>query len=238
MTSKIGTTLYLGLKRDILVDSAQRQDLRYSKRDGFIVSPSVASDFGDVQRVIDDFCKDQIKSYIERGIAKLRTKKIKVSIPYTDGTNTFDKDVEMSVDDYLDATGFSRKLDYEIGAYEREWGINAIDPRKKIFTLFFNLNLIKYDDGDHIQHVVAHELAHVFFRDHDSKFQDALRQLDNSSAWSQAFFNSGISRVGSTTSIIPLLIGIVALVLIYWVYNLVIGGAGFLGSFFGGGAQF
>ena len=217
--SKIGTTLYLGRKRDIVIDPKQSRDIMYSGGE-FRVSDSVGADFGKVQKAINEFCKDKIASIIDRGIAKLRWKKIRITLPYKRGEELFEKEVEMSVDDYLDATGFSQKLNYEIGSYEREWGINAIDPKKKVFTLFFNLNLIKYDDGPHIEHVVAHELAHVFFRDHGPKFEDALRQLDSSSSWSQSFFSGGIGSVGKTTNIIPLLVLLIVFLLGFWIYSI------------------
>jgi hypothetical protein len=235
MYQKIGTTLYLGIKRDILIDPKQRRNFRYSNREGFIVSPEIGRDFSRVKEEIDAFCKEQIKRYIDRGIAKLRSKKITIQIPFTDGTRSFDKEVSMSIDDYLDATGFSRNIDYEIGSYEREWGINAINVTKKIFTLYFNLNLIKYDDGPHIEHVVAHELAHIFFRDHGPKFQDALRQLDSSTGWSQSFFSGGISQVGQTNNSYIYLVIILALIsIIYFILQFF----STIGDFFAPSSQF
>lgn len=220
MENVLGTTLYKGSKVAITHNPDQWQDILYKGKEGFSINSKLANDYAKLKNSIDEYCKENLRGYIEKGISTLRWKKITITLPYTDGKTTFDKRVTMSIDDYLDATGYSRTLEYEIGNYEREWGINAIDPKKKIFTLYFNLNLIKFDDGPHIKHVVAHELAHIFFRDHGNGFQDALRQLDPSKLWSESFFDSGISSIGTKKSGILIFI-IIGLAGIIWLYTLV-----------------
>lgn len=239
-TRKIGTLLFQGEKRELWFNKG-KSVFEYS---GGVFYTSIniedESDWPSVTQHYDTFCKQKMDSIIWSEIRKLRLKKIKTTLPYiqTQGgvTTHIEKEVEMNVNDYLELLGYSQKIDYEIGKYQKEWGINAIDPKKKIFVLYFNLDLIKYDSGPHIEHVVAHELAHIFHRDHGAKFQNVLSQLDPSSKWSQDFFDRGITLLGSNSSrsvwVIVVFLGIVIIIVGYqWlaeIYN----------SFFGNNLNF
>lgn len=216
MQTKIGSAIYLGVKRDVYYDPQQSRDFKFSRGD-FVVSKKLSQDWALFNIHFEEFCKQQIKSYIDRGIAKLKHKRITVPVKYTDGLV---RPLETTIVDYLQLTGYSRDLDYEIGSYEREWGINAVNPTTKKFTLFFNLRLIKFDDGPHIEHVVAHELAHIFHRDHGPLFQETLQQLDPNTRWSQNFFDSRIRFVGqSNTTFYILLIGLGLILILYFGYS-------------------
>ena len=116
----------------------------------------------------------------------MRTKEIDIDLNYTDGTK---KKTKVSVNSYLKLCGYEPKIEYKVGVYEKEWGINELKAGTKNFTLYFNVNLIKYDSGSHIEYVVAHELAHVFFRDHGTEFNDALFKLYPRKKESEYFFN-------------------------------------------------
>ncbi len=192
----------------------------------FWVKPEISKNFSKFQREYEKFCIRELKKIIRSGIASLRDKRVSVSLNYTDGKKTFAKQVKFSVNEYLKELKYSSQIDFKIGQYEKEWGINQINPRKKKFILFFNQNLIKYDSGKHIRHVVAHELAHVFVRDHGSEFHRVLAQLDSGKRQSEDFFSRGIvnvfqnSNLGISNRVFIIILAIaLILVLGLWIYN-------------------
>lgn len=218
MPEKYGTVVYMGKTREIWVDEHQWSNIRYSGGK-FWIHKSFARDNDGVNKIFDDFCRKKLSSIIDKGISRLRGKEIDLYLDYTDGTNNFKKNVRFSVDSYLKEIGYSSKIDYKIGNFEYEWGINEIDTGSKTFVLYFNLNLIKYDSGMHIDYVVAHELAHVFHRDHGDGFNDALEKLFPSKQQSEYFFNFGIVNlfgVKPTTNYFLVFIGVSILSYLVW----------------------
>lgn len=198
----------------------------------FIVNKRLGDNFNLLVKKYEDYCQSQLKGIISRGISKLRSKKISTELEYTDGKSNFLKKVNFSVNDYIKLLGYSSKLDFKIGNYEREWGINEINPKSKKFTLYFNASLIKYDSGSHIEYVVAHELTHVFHRDHGPLFQKALVNLFPKKNYSEEFFNRGISNLFGNVSVdspalFYLIIAVGALILVYLLF-------GYIATFFQG----
>ena len=197
--------------------------------DKFLINEALSKDFEKFKIEYEKFCRNRLKKIIENGINDLKHKKIKVILDYTDGKKTFPKEVKMSVVEYLKVLNFSPKIRFEMGNYEKEWGINQINPKEKNFVLFFNQNLIKYDSGQHIKHVVAHELAHVFIRNHGEEFHKVLTQLDSKKKQSEYFFSKGISHLFQdkmqSVDSKAVLIGLVLIVfgiIIYWLYNFIL----------------
>jgi predicted metal-dependent hydrolase len=171
------------------------------EKDRMWVSQDLAKNFDKFNHAYEKFCQQKLEKIIQREIDRLKTKTVTFKAPFQKldktgkVTDKFSKEVKYSVNEYLKERNFSPTLKFKIGSYEKEWGINQIDPKKKKFTLFFNQNLIKFDSGKHIRHVVAHELSHVFIRDHGPEFHRVLRQLDPTKKDSENFFQSGIRQV-------------------------------------------
>lgn len=194
MNQKIGTLLYQGKTREIWSRIDQKQGLLFAQ-EKFFVSVDLAKDFEKVTSAFDRFCKEKMVSIIEKGIEKYRWKTVRTQLPYTNGTKSFFQQAQLSAQEYLKLIGYSTKIDYQIGKYTKEWGINEIKTGQKSFTLYFNLDLIKYDAGDKILLVVAHEMAHIFHRDHGAEFQDVLEQMYPNKREAENFFNTGISSL-------------------------------------------
>ena len=220
---QVATVPYKGKKYPVVMKAGQWSEFRF---DGnrFVVNKRLGENFNLLVKKYEDYCQSELKGVIRRGIAKLRTKKISTELEYTDGKSNFLKKVNMSVNDYIKLLGYSSNLDFKIGNYEREWGINEINPKSKKFTLYFNATLIKYDNGSHIEYVVAHELTHVFHRDHGPLFQKALVNLFPKKNSSEEFFNRGISNLFGSVSdnsgpIFYLIVGVGVLILLYWVFG-------------------
>jgi predicted metal-dependent hydrolase len=163
--------------------------------DKVLVTSKLAQNFELLNQSWDRYCQIELRKIVDRQIRKLRTKAIKVKLDYNQNGQKLQKNEVLSVNDYLDKFGYSRSIEIEIGSSQKEWGINKIDPKQKKFTLFFNQNLLKYDSGKHIQYVVAHELVHVFHRDHGPQFQASLNRLYAQKNQSESFWGSGIRTV-------------------------------------------
>jgi hypothetical protein len=192
----VGSVLYQGKKVEIVGNPKQWDDFKMA--DGkFVINQRLLLDFKLVEDAYNKFCDTQIRKIIDRQIGKLRTKEIDIDLNYTDGSK---KKTKVSVNSYLKLCGYESKIDYKVGIYEKEWGINEIKAGAKNFTLYFNLNLIKFDSGSHIEYVVAHELAHVFFRDHGEGFNDALFKLYPRKKESEYFFNMRLPAILGTQS--------------------------------------
>ena len=187
------TAPYMGKIRDV-VETKQWTDLNF-KNGKFLINSSLAKDFNKFVLSYEKYCKSALAKIIQGSINQLKNKRVKVSLEYQQGNKKFFKEVKISISEYLKAIGFQPKIKFEIGKYEKEWGINQINPKQKNFVLFFNQNLIKYDSGRHIQHVVAHELAHVFIRNHGPEFHKILAQLDPYKNQSENFFKNDINKV-------------------------------------------
>jgi predicted metal-dependent hydrolase len=220
------TAPYMGKIRDV-IERRQWTDIKFES-DRFFISPKLAKNFNLFVKKYDEYCISQLAKIIQSGIDSLKNKKVKVKLEYLRGNEKFLKEVRMSIMEYLKEIGFSQKIKFEIGHYEKEWGINQINPKQKNFVLFFNQNLIKYDSGQHIKHVVAHELAHIFVRNHGPEFHSVLAQLDPNKHQSENFFSKGIAKVfqnpvkaNSGLLFYVLILAIITL-LGFWLYNQII----------------
>lgn len=191
-----GSVVYQGKKVEIIGNPKQWDDFKMVGGK-FVINQRLLTDFKLVENAYNKFCDSEIRKIIDRQIGKLRTKEIDIDLNYTDGSK---KKTKVSVNSYLKLCGYEQKIDYKIGIYEKEWGINELKAGAKNFTLYFNLNLIKYDSGSHIEYVVAHELAHVFFRDHGVEFNDALFKLYPRKKESEYFFNIHLQNIFGTQS--------------------------------------
>ena len=94
---KLGTLLYLGKRYDIWVDSSQSRDFVLAG-DRFVINSYLAGNSELLNRAYDKFCEEKLNSIVEKGIFKLRSKKIKIQLDFTDGKNNFKKDMFLSVD--------------------------------------------------------------------------------------------------------------------------------------------
>jgi predicted metal-dependent hydrolase len=219
---KLGTLLYLGDRLEIWVEPNQSKNFVFYQNK-FWVNTRTAANSELINLEYDMFCETKLSQIIEKGIERLRSRKIKIQLDYTDGKTTFKKDMVLSVDEYLKLIDYSKKIDFKIGAYKKEWGINQIDVKQKNFVLFFNLDLIKFDAGDHINYVVAHELAHIFHRDHGSEFNSTLEKLFPSKRNSENFFDFKIPQLLNPASgqSNNLIIFLIVLLLAYGVWSIV-----------------
>jgi hypothetical protein len=217
----IGTLLYQGKKHDIFARD-QRPGLVFAQ-DMFWVDMDLAKDFEKIKTAYDSFCKDKMVNIIEKGIEKFRWKSVKTQLQYTNGTKSFFQQAQYTAQEYLKAIGFSTKIDYKIGKFEKEWGINEIKTGEKSFTLYFNLDLIKFDAGDRILLVVAHEMAHIFHRDHGPDFQSVLEQLYPNKRSAENFFNDGVRNLMKPNTdsynpktVLVILLSVLAVVGVVW----------------------
>ena len=233
----VGSILYQGKKVEIVASPKQWEDIKMMGGK-LAINQRLLSDFKLVEEAYNKHCKVELGRIIDRQIARLRGKEVEIELEYTDGVKNFKKKTKVSVNSYLKLCGYEQKIDYKIGIYEREWGINELKVGAKNFTLYFNLNLIKFDSGSHIEYVVAHELAHVFFRDHGVGFNDALFKLYPRKSESEYFFNWKMGFLFGKTqdnsffyfAVSAAVIGLVG----YWIYtqfglwwqNILGGGAG------------
>jgi hypothetical protein len=219
MLSKFTDVLFQGKKIEVWVNTKQTAKWLWKAGLGrFEINQDTASDKTSFLSSYSDYCSNELRKIIDRQIAVLRQKKIDVPIPHTDGKTTFNKNLHISVDDYLKMIGFNTKIDYKIGQYEKEWGINELDNKKKTFVLHFNYKMIYFDNGEKIKYVVAHELTHVFHRDHGNEFQQTLERLYPEKRQAEYFFNWGIaSKFGNQSySFQYFILIIIALGLIFW----------------------
>lgn len=232
----IATVPFLGATKEVYLNPKSWSKLKFDGQK-FVVNNSVGTNFDKLNLEFNNYCQRQLKSIINSQIARLRGKNIDLELMYTDGVKNFPKKVTTSVDKYLKEIGYASKIDYKIGKYEKEWGINEINPKNKTFTLYFNQDLIKYDNGPHIEYVVAHELTHVFHRDHGQEFNQSLSRLFPRKRTSEEFFKSGISKrfnlpnIAGNKNFSLILIAITSLILIYFLGQFIIG---FFGDLFSG----
>jgi len=188
MTSVVGNVLYQGKKVEIVASPKQWAEFKMIGGK-FAINERLIKNFELVEKAYNNYCEGELRKIIDKQIAKLRAKEIELELDYTDGVKNFKQKTKLSVDGYLKLYKLDPKIDYKIGKYEKEWGINAIDTFRKSFTLYFNLDLIKFDSGSHIEYVVAHELTHIFYRDHGKEFNETLQKLYPRKADSENFFN-------------------------------------------------
>jgi|GEM_PF-2804964 len=227
----IATVPFLGSMKEVYWKPKSWSKINFDGQK-FVVNDSIGTNFDKLNLEFDKYCRQQLKNIINSQIARLRGKNIEVELIYTDGIKNFPKRISTSVNKYLKEIGYNHKIDYKIGKYEKEWGVNEINPKNKTFTLYFNQDLIKYDSGPHIEYVVAHELAHVFHRDHSEGFNQTLHRLFPRKRTSEEFFKSGISRrfrlpnLSGNKNFSLILVAIICLILIYFLGQLLI-------SFFG-----
>jgi hypothetical protein len=231
----VGSVVYQGKKVEIVGNPKQWEDFKMVGGK-FVINQRLLSDFKLVEEAYNKFCDLEIRKIIDRQIGKLRTKEIDIDLNYTDGTK---KKTKVSVNSYLKLCGYESKIDYKIGVYEKEWGINELKAGAKNFTLYFNLNLIKYDSGSHIEYVVAHELAHVFFRDHGVEFNDALFKLYPRKHESEYFFNMRLPAIfgsqGDQGLFYFVIFSLLAIAIGVWFWQIISGW--FQGVFSPGGGQ-
>ncbi len=222
MNSVVGTVLYQGQKIEIIANPKQWADLKWIGGK-FAINQRLLNNFKLVEEAYNKHCELELGCIIDRQIAKLRGKEIEIELDYTDGSKKFKKKTKVSVNSYLKLCGYEHKIDYKIGIYEKEWGINELKIGAKKFTLYFNLNLIKFDSGSHIEYVVAHELAHIFFRDHGAGFSDSLTKLYPRKAESEYFFNWRMAVLFGKTqdqTLFYFVITLLAIALVsYWIYT-------------------
>jgi predicted metal-dependent hydrolase len=227
---------FLGQMYEVFLNPKQWQELRFDGK-RFLANQRIGRDFEKLISVYEKFCKQQLAKIIDRQVANLRRKKVAVELMYTDGIKQFAKRENLSVDDYLKKINYKQKLEYKIGVYEKEWGINEINPKQKKFILYFNQSLIKYDKGPHIEYVVAHELTHVFHRDHGDQFHATLARIFPRKRTSEEFFKTGISRRFALPNLdisytwLWFILAIIILAGIYWLFGFV---SNFWQDIFGG----
>ncbi|MEM1312198.1 MAG: M48 family metallopeptidase [Patescibacteria group bacterium] len=221
---RIGSLIYLGKRCELWLDTEQSKNFIF-RNQKFWVSSRIANNSAVINKEFDKFCEIELGKIIDKAIDKLKRKKIKLALDHTDGKTTFKKVVTLAIDDYLKLIGFDKKVEYKIGNYEKEWGINQINIKQKNFVLFFNLNLIKFDSGEHIKYVVAHELAHIFHRDHGKEFNTTLEKLFPAKRSSENFFDFRLPQMFSskTSSSGNLFLFFVIIILMYGLW-LFIGG--------------
>jgi len=171
---QVYTAIFQGKKLPVYVDdSLFWSSLRLSSG-RILIKKSLAGDIKKFTKEYNNFCKNRLEKIVTRQVNRLLNKRVKVNIKYvrSDGAK-FTKTERVS------ASGHIKDLDYKptkiiIDLYEKEWGINKVNDRNKNFELHFNLNLIKFGSDDQIRYVVAHEIAHIFYRDHGREFYNLL----------------------------------------------------------------
>lgn len=214
----VATVPYLGKSRKVFLNPGQWVSLKFDGNN-FYCNQTLGQDFQRLTKEFNIYCRKELSKIIYRTINKLKYRPVQTSLEYTDGKKTFRKPVRFSVYQYLKKIGFSTKLDYKIGHFQKEWGINEVNPKQKKFILYFNQDLIKFDNGPHIEYVVAHELTHVFHRDHGGHFQDTLLKLFPGKKSSERFFDTGIvsrfkiSESSNQTKVVFLIL----IILISWI---------------------
>jgi len=238
----IATVPFLGKTCEVYFNPKSWSKMQFNGK-YFEVNKTIGTNFDKLNIEFNSYCKNKLKNIIESQISRLRQKTVEVELIYTDGVKTFPKKIQTSVNKYLKEIGYSTIIDFEIGKYEKEWGINAINPKNKKFTLYFNQDLIKYDDGPNIEYVVAHELTHVFHRDHGEGFNTALQRLFPKKRTAEEFFKSGIAtrfrlpNLSGGKNFNLVLIVLVAAILIYFIGQFLFGLIGNWFSNFGFGGS-
>lgn len=161
----------------------------------FLIKSSLANNKKRFQKEYDKFCKNSLKKIIDKRIRKLLGKTVRVKINYTKSNGEgFTENKKMSAEEYIKLRQFN-KTEIIIDLYEGLWGSNYIDKKNKNYVLKFNLNLIKYGNEEQIIYVMAHEIAHIFYRDHGNDFFDLLKQY---TGWGERkmrdYWNSDYSK--------------------------------------------
>lgn len=181
----IGTIKYLGKDYPIKVDQSQWVEFKFAYNE-FRVNERLAKNFSKIEVHYNKFCKQQLKKVVDKYMRQLSNKTIAIPITYTNGTTKIEY---LSVNKYLQKVGY-RPCKYEIDNYAGAWGINEPVIKNKQFVLHFNLSLIKYDTGEKIGYVVAHELAHIFAGGHGRDFQAMVDKLYPGSLHYERFWNT------------------------------------------------
>ena len=188
---QIGTVPYKGKVLPIIVEPKQWRDIRIvSGKEVRVNSKTGASAQELFMPRYNALVKSELQSIVKKALPKFLNKKIRYEVLYTNGTKKVQK---LSAKEWASMLGIET-IKHVIGSYDSEWGINQIDNKKREFILHFNLNLIKFDSGDKINYVVAHEVAHVFERGHDKAFEKVLQQLYPRSKQSEKFWNKDYAR--------------------------------------------
>ena len=215
MNQPIFSLMYQGEKTPVFLN--ERSSSFYKSSEGFVTpSPKLER----LEFYYDNWCKKELKPIVQGHIEALRYKKVSAEIEYSQvNGKKFLKKEYWSVNDALDAYDFDRHIFVEIGASNKEWGINKVQKGKKFFTLFFNINLIKLGANDRIKHVVAHELAHVFVRDHSYRFDRVLDQLDGNSFSNKTYWNGGFASKNTFSIIFALLLVCGVLYVLYALFG-------------------
>ncbi len=221
MQEKIGNLLYLGERCELWVNRNQTVDFKYAKGK-FWVSGNLANNPAKLNEVYENFCRSQLSAIIDNIIAKFRTRKVSVELDYTNGAKVFKRKVKTSVNEYLKMVGFSQDIQYKIGSFKKEWGINQTDPTNKHFVLYFSSDLIKFDDGENATFIVVHQLTHIFHKDHDESFNRTFEQLYPTKQSNTGIFNFqfgqliGIRKSGGLNLLV---LFIVSLLVVFSFFN-------------------
>lgn len=231
---QIGALPFKGKQVEIWVNPSQWRSF-YFDGNKFWISKNLAQNNHKLNQSYQNYCNQELKNILQNTVNNLKHKKIVTNLPYSNGVKHIYKQTSLSINEYLKLTGYSQNLDIKIGDYTKEWGINEINPHKKKFTLYFNKNLIIFDDKQHIQYVVAHELTHIFHRDHGKEFNQTLEKLFPQKHDSEDFFERRIVTVFSPLTQnytwFYILIGLVLTLLLVQLFNTFIL---WLGQFFFG----
>jgi predicted metal-dependent hydrolase len=187
----IFTIPYQGKRLPVYIDKSQWRSFRLVNDKEFRVTESVGRSKDRLMKEYNSFLIDKIKRIVDKYFDKLIQKTISFDIKYTDGSK---KRHRISAKEYAKMMGIER-VRYEIGSYEKEWGINQIDSKRKEFILHFNYNLLMYDKGDKIGYVVAHEVAHIFSRGHDKEFQETVEKLYSGARKYERFWDEDFSKI-------------------------------------------
>ncbi|NJK70974.1 MAG: M48 family metallopeptidase [Thermales bacterium] len=187
LMQQVYTTIFQGKKIPVFVDDSLFWSSLKMSSGRILIKKSLAGDIQKFTKEYNIFCKTRLEKIINKQVNKLLNKRVKVNIKYlkSDGTK-FTKSERLSAKDHIKALEYN-PTKIIIDLYEKQWGINKVDNRNKNYELHFNLNLIKYGTDDQIQYVVAHEITHIFYRNHDQEFYNLLRDY---TGWGEK--NSGI----------------------------------------------
>lgn len=187
---QVGTAPYMGKRLPIIVDEKQWRQFRLVSKREFRVKPKLGNDLNRFNKYYNNFLENQLSALIKKYMKQYLNKKIRYEILYTDGSK---KKQKLSAKEYAALFDIDT-IKFKIGAYSKEWGINQIDSKKKEFILHFNLDLIKFDRGEKIAYVVAHEVAHIFERGHDRAFNKVLEQLYRGRRSSERFWDKEFAK--------------------------------------------
>jgi predicted metal-dependent hydrolase len=185
------TVPYEGKRLPVFVDEKQWRSFRYVNRNQFRISPTLVKNQKKFEKEYHKFLTDNIRKVVDKYFDKLLNKRISFDIPYSDGSKRREK---ISAKEYAKLLGIE-KIKYEIGSYKNEWGINQLSGKNKEFILHFNLNLLIYDNGEKLGYVVAHEVAHIFVRDHNREFNEVVEKLYGNARKYERFWDGDFNKI-------------------------------------------